>query len=120
MRTLCSIAVLLAACDPRPQPYVICHNANCTSPDVTRDDTIDALTESMEQMYNGAQMLDGVELDTFWFGAEERCLFAHDLDGDTTTSPLVPALDVSPFETFATPPSSIDLAMIEIDAGDCR
>ena len=85
MRTLCSLALLLAACD-RPQPLVICHNANCTKPDVSKDDTLDALTESLDQMYNGTPMLDGIELDTFWFGAEDRCLFAHDLNGSTTTS----------------------------------
>jgi hypothetical protein len=29
-------------------------------------------------------VLDGVELDTFWYGAESRCVFAHDLDGSTS------------------------------------
>jgi hypothetical protein len=85
MRTLCSLVFVIGACD-RPQPLVLCHNANCVAPDVSRDDTSSALRESLALTFDGAPVIDGIELDTFWFGAESRCLFAHDLDGDTTTS----------------------------------
>ena len=44
-----------------------------------------------------------------------------DLNGDGQICPgdLRQDFDVSPFETFATPPSSIDLALIEIGSGGC-
>src|SRR5512139_622305 len=80
------VLALVGACD-RPQPLVICHNGNCASPDVSRDDTLSALDESLALTFDGIPAVDGVEWDTFWFGAENRCLFAHDLDGDT----MVPA-----------------------------
>jgi hypothetical protein len=79
MRWACSAALLLAACS-RPQPLIICHNGNCTSPDITRDDTLDALRDSF-----ALDTLDGMEWDTFWYGAENTCLFAHDLDHDVST-----------------------------------
>lgn len=77
------LALVLAACD-RPSPLVICHNANCEAPEARLDDTLPALTRSLAKTYNGLPLVDGVELDTFWYGAESRCLFAHDLDNDTT------------------------------------
>lgn len=79
-----ALLAALAACD-RHEPLVICHNANCVGPDVTRDDTIAALEESLALTYDGRPVLDGVELDTFWYGAEARCLFAHDLEHDAST-----------------------------------
>lgn len=81
----------LAACE-RPRPLVICHNGNCISPDVRRDDTVEALQQSLALRYEGLPVLDGVELDLFWYGNGERCIFAHDLAG---------ALDV-PAEAAAT------------------
>jgi hypothetical protein len=84
MRAVCSVAVI-AACS-RPSPIVICHNGNCATNDVSRDDTIEALDESLALTFDGRPVLDGVELDTFWFAAESRCIFAHDLDGDTSIS----------------------------------
>ncbi|HEY5925699.1 MAG TPA: hypothetical protein VIV11_28630 [Kofleriaceae bacterium] len=84
MRTLCSFALLLVACD-RPQPLVLCHNANCATPDISRDDTLDALAESLALTFDGKPVIDGVELDTFWYAAGNGCLFAHDLNGDTST-----------------------------------
>jgi len=89
MRSLCSaLVVTLAAACGRPQPEIICHNSNCTTPDTTRDDTVDALRESL-----ALGVLDGVEWDTFWYSDEERCLFAHDLDHDVTT-PASAAADI--------------------------
>jgi|SRR5687768_3651264 len=86
MRAICSLALVLAACD-RPQPLVICHNANCATNDVTRDDTLEALEDSFALTWQGRPVLDGMEWDTFWYAAESRCLFAHDLNGRTDLSP---------------------------------
>lgn len=87
MRTACSLAVLaaLAACD-RPQPGIVCHNANCINPDITRDDTPEAMRNSF-----ALDVLDGMEWDTFWYAATNTCLFAHDLDHDTTIPARVAA-----------------------------
>lgn len=79
--SLVALVLAAAACD-RHEPLVICHNANCASPDVTRDDTLDALDESLHLTHDGLPALDGMELDTFWYGAGNTCLFAHDLDHD--------------------------------------
>lgn len=84
MRAVCSIVVVLAACT-RPSPIVVCHNANCASSDVSRDDTLDALAESLALAFDGKPVLDGVELDTFWDGEQDRCLFAHEL-GDAAVT----------------------------------
>jgi hypothetical protein len=85
-------AAALAACD-RPSPLVICHNVNCAAgPDVSRDDTLEALDEALALEVDGRTPIDGVEFDTFWYGAESRCLFAHDLEHDTTT-PATAAAD---------------------------
>lgn len=80
MRSLSSLLALacITACD-RPQPGIICHNANCTTPDITRDDTPGAMRDSF-----ALDVLDGMEWDTFWYAANDTCLFAHDLDHDTT------------------------------------
>jgi hypothetical protein len=85
MRAVCSLVVALAACD-RPQPLVMCHNANCASPDVELDDTFEGLTESFALEYEGRPAIDGMEWDTFWYGAESRCIFAHDLNHSTEWS----------------------------------
>jgi hypothetical protein len=69
-------------------PRVICHNANCVEPaDIDEDDTPAALRESLELVDDEDRpLIDGVEIDTFWFGEEERCLFAHDLNNLETAS----------------------------------
>jgi hypothetical protein len=99
MRTSSNLLVLLACmavaglagCD-RHEPLLICHNSNCGSPDTTRDDTLDALQESLALRHDGLPVLDGMEIDTFWYGAESTCLFAHDLVHDTST-PATAAAD---------------------------
>ncbi len=83
MRAVCSVALLAAACS-RPDPRLICHNGNCVGPDTTRDDTLAAMTDSLALTYDGLPVLDGIEWDTFWYGAESRCLLAHDLVHDTS------------------------------------
>ena len=78
------LLVALGACD-RPEALVICHNANCVEPaDTARDDTIPALRDSLALLDNGRPVIDGVEIDTFWRGADSACLYAHDLDRDQT------------------------------------
>ena len=91
MRAVFSLALLVAACD-RPQPFLICHNANCASaPDPDRDDTLEALDESLAAEYDGRPVFDGMEVDTVWSAPDDACVFAHDL----TTSARVPATDAA-------------------------
>ncbi len=86
-----TLAALAAACD-RPPSLVICHNANCAEPaDPERDDTLEALQESLTLERDGLPVFDGVELDTFFRAADDTCLYAHDLDRDQTPA-LEPAL----------------------------
>ena len=60
---------------------MICHNANCAGPtDPARDDSLEALEESLALELDGRPIIDGIELDTLWSRAEGRCLFAHDFD----------------------------------------
>ncbi len=88
---------MLAACD-RPQAVVICHNANCAEPaDPERDDTLEALRESLAlEAEPGVAVFDGIELDTFWRGADDTCLYAHDLDRDQTPA-LEPVVELAQF-----------------------
>jgi hypothetical protein len=84
------VLVVLAACS-RPSPLVLCHNSNCVGPDVEHDDDLPTLQKSLAQTYDGLPALDGIEIDTFWWGAQSRCLYAHDLaDGSS-----VPANDAA-------------------------
>jgi hypothetical protein len=77
MRRLSSALLLAAACS-RPDPLVLCHNANCTGKLVVhRDDTLDALRASLQVDVDGRPAWDGIEIDTVWHGAQERCTFAH-------------------------------------------
>ncbi len=82
MRSTSVFFLALVACD-RPPSLVICHNANCAEPaDPERDDTIEALRESLALERDGLPIFDGVELDTFFRAADRSCLYAHDLDRD--------------------------------------
>lgn len=85
MSTRALVLVALAACS-RPSPLVLCHNANCVGPDTEHDDDLPTLQRSLAQTYDGLPALDGAEIDTFWWGAESRCLFAHDLSHGTDVS----------------------------------
>lgn len=84
------IGLALAACD-RPAPLVICHNGNCGSSNPARDDSLPALAESLALAHAGRAAIDGVEWDTFWDAAGSRCLFAHDLNNDTSTPAMAAA-----------------------------
>ncbi len=92
MKSISALMLLaVVGCD-RPHALVICHNANCAEPaDPERDDTLAALGESLALERDGLPVFDGVELDTFWRGADDMCLYAHDLDRDQTPA-LEPTL----------------------------
>ena len=75
---------VIAGCTDDYDPLLICHNANCVEPaNPAEDDSIEALRASLALTRAGRPVIDGVEVDTFWFGAEDRCIFAHDLESDT-------------------------------------
>ena len=94
--TSVGLAVALAACH-RPAAIVICHNANCAEPtDPARDDTIEALRESLALELDGRPVIDGIEVDTFWRGSDGVCLYAHDLDHDQTPA-LEPANELAAY-----------------------
>jgi hypothetical protein len=89
---LLALFVVTSACE-RPTPRVICHNSNCVEPtDPDADDTLDALSASLALVdENNSPMIDGVELDIFWYGEGSRCIYAHDLSTvDDAPSPDVP------------------------------
>jgi hypothetical protein len=64
------LAICHSAC-VGPRQIVICHNANCGEPtDPARDDTLPAFRESLALEDNGRPVIDGIELDSFWRGAQ--------------------------------------------------
>lgn len=81
MHRLCSALALVTAGCARPDPLVICHNSNCGGElDIDRDDTLDALSESLALTISGRPPFDGVEIDTVWVASQERCVYAHEVD----------------------------------------
>ncbi len=93
--SLAAVIALVAACD-RPPTLLICHNGNCSEPtDPARDDTIEALNESLALEFNGAPLIDGIELDSFWRGEDSTCLYAHDLDAEQQTPATAPAVELA-------------------------
>jgi hypothetical protein len=92
-----SFLLVIAACE-RPASLVICHNGNCAEPaDPARDVTIEALRESLAlESEPGIPVFDGIELDTYWRGADDLCLYAHDLDG-TPVPALEPVAELDAF-----------------------
>lgn len=99
---LAALAVLAAGCS-QPHPLVICHNANCGEPtDPARDDTLPAFRESLALEDHGRPVIDGIELDSFWRGADNVCLYAHDpSDFAENTPAIAPAEELA--EHFARP-----------------
>jgi len=61
-----------------PGPYVTCHNSNCAHSDPVRDDTLDALGESLALELEGRATIDGTEIDLIWEPGGQRCVFEHD------------------------------------------
>lgn len=91
-----AVVALIAGCD-RPHPLVICHNANCGEPtDPERDDTLPAFRESLALQENGRPVIDGIELDSFWRGADDVCLYAHDVSNFAENTPATaPAIELA-------------------------
>jgi|GEM_PF-1045148 len=93
-------ALTATACVNRTEPLVICHNSNCEEPpDPSSDDTLEAMEASLSLVRDdGAPLVDGIELDLFWFGEEDVCLYAHDLshgsDVPTAAEGIAALIDV--------------------------
>jgi len=64
------------------QPAIICHNSHCVEPpDPELDDSPEVLRQSLAVTDDAGQpILDGMEMDLFWRGSDNQCVFAHDLD----------------------------------------
>lgn len=81
MRSLIIAGVLaLGGCeiDP-PDAFIMCHNANCSYTDPTRDDTMEAFRESIAlEDEDGRSIIDGIEIDLIWDPRARRCVFEHD------------------------------------------
>jgi hypothetical protein len=84
-------AILLAfasACQ-RDGAVILCMNSNCVTPiDVSLDNTMPALRESLQLEWHGRPAFDGIEIDTVWDAVTSRCLFTYLFD---TTSNAVEA-----------------------------
>lgn len=89
-------AALVVGCK-QPHPIVICHNANCGEPtDPARDDTLPAFRESLALEDNGRPVIDGIELDSFWRGSDNVCLYAHDVSDFAENTPATaPAVELA-------------------------
>jgi hypothetical protein len=117
--SLCAVAAALAIGCNRPHPRVICHNGNCGEPtDPEHDDTLPAFRESLALEENGRPVIDGIELDSFYRGADGACLYAHDVSNTAENTPAIaPAVELAAH--FAKPgPISFDdgpfLALLEL------
>ena len=97
-----ALAMVVAACE-QPHPLVICHNANCGEPtDPERDDTLPAFRESLALEEDGRPVIDGIELDSFWRGVDDVCLYAHDVSNFAENTPATaPAIELA--QHFAKP-----------------
>ena len=85
MNAKLALLVVLVGCD-RPDTAVVCHNANCVEPaDPENDVTLETMRESLALELDGKPVIDGMELDTFWRGADAQCVFAHDLERAPTS-----------------------------------
>ena len=64
------------------QPAIICHNSHCVEPpDPELDDSPEVLRQSLDATDDAGQpILDGMEMDLFWRGSDNQCVFAHDLN----------------------------------------
>jgi len=101
MRAAISLLVLAAACS-RPDTLVVCHNGNCKEPvDPENDDSIEAFRESLTLEQDGRPLFDGIEIDTFWRGSDDTCIYAHDLANAEQLPAIEPANELAAF--FARP-----------------
>jgi hypothetical protein len=89
--------VLLSACVAELpagyDPLLICHNSNChDGPNVDEDDNLDSLEAGLELVLDdGRPAIDGIEIDLFWRGADDTCIYAHDLDQVDVATAVAPA-----------------------------
>ncbi len=84
---LALVLAAVAGCDDREVTRVICHNANCVEPtDPELDDTLGAMQESLALRIGGRPAIDALEVDSYWRGSDDTCLFAHDLVKPRTTT----------------------------------
>lgn len=89
---LVPLTLLSTACAREPV-IVVCLNANCVPPaDVARDDTMEALRESLALQWHGRAAFDGMEIDTVWDASTPRCAFSYLFD---TLSTAVDAHDAA-------------------------
>lgn len=87
MRALVLAVALVGCADvERVAPRLMCHNSNCAHSDPTRDDTLEALRESLALQLDGRALIDGTEIDLIWEPTARRCAFEHDL-ADAATAP---------------------------------
>jgi hypothetical protein len=90
------LTAALAGCSLQPhdapEPYLTCHNSNCRHSDPVRDDTVEALRESLALELQGRAMIDGTEIDLIWEPRGQRCVFEHDhVDAAGAPDASVPA-----------------------------
>jgi hypothetical protein len=105
MRIISSALIVLAfaACD-RPHVLLICHNSNCAEPtDPKEDDTLEALHKSLALSVEGKPAIDGIEVDLFWRGSDNTCIFAHDIEFNTGTELATQAADAIAFHITTAP-----------------
>lgn len=72
------------------QPAIICHNSHCVEPpDPDLDDSPEVLKKSLAATDDAGQpILDGMEMDLFWRGSDNQCVFAHDLNQENPAMAL--------------------------------
>src|SRR5437868_13079258 len=90
-------ALAFAAGCGQPNTLVICTNADSGEPtDPARDDTLPAFRESLKLEEGGRPVIDGIELDSFWRGSDNVCLYAHDpSDFAENTPAFAPAQELA-------------------------
>jgi hypothetical protein len=71
-----------AGCTTPDIPILICHNGNCAEgTPAGADDTMSALRASLAlRMPDGRPPMDGLELDSVWDRALQRCTYGHQPD----------------------------------------
>src|SRR6476469_166272 len=103
MRLISSLVIALAlgGCD-RPEVLLICHHSNCAEPtDPENDDSLGALAESFKVEVDGKPAIDGVEVDLFWRGTDDTCIFAHALVHNPTRTELASEAAAAVADHFA-------------------
>ncbi len=107
MRIACSALLLVAvtACE-RPHALLVCHNSNCAEPtDPANDDSLAALAESLALEVGGKPAIDGTEIDLFWRGSDDTCIFAHDIEADPARTELASEAAAAVATHLATAPA---------------